>query len=78
MLLLLAKDFQERHINDETVIKIYNANLYFNKVLDDPKGSGFEDAVGKCDTGECIWTDDFYPSSSMHRLLAKNLAEFLS
>ena len=76
-LVKLATSFQERHLNDETVMRTYNAYSFFTKALDDPKGFGFVDSISKCDTGECIWTDGIYPSSAMHKLLAKNLADFL-
>jgi hypothetical protein len=77
VLVKLATAFQDRHLNDETVMRTYNAYSFFTKVLDDPKGFGFVDSISKCDTGECLWTDDFYPSSAMQKLLAENLADFL-
>jgi phospholipase/lecithinase/hemolysin len=55
---------------------IYSSYDTFNRVLDDPESHGFTlPDIGK--KGGAIWRDDLHPTSAMHDIIAKDIAQFL-
>jgi phospholipase/lecithinase/hemolysin len=67
--------FASSHGNEITVI-IYSSYDTFNRVLDDPELYGFtRDDVDK--KGGAIWHDDLHPTSAMHDIIAKDIAQLL-
>ena len=76
-----AQKFCEKH--DDVRVRIYDAAAVFTRVLDDPKKYGFKDSTSKfmlsdAEEEDCIWYDGFHPTSGMHKILAADLAKFLT
>jgi phospholipase/lecithinase/hemolysin len=73
----LAEVFKRAHPG--VAIAIYNAHALFTKVLDKPDEYGFKDAFSIGDSDDkCIWKDELHPTSAMHKVLAADIAEFLT
>jgi phospholipase/lecithinase/hemolysin len=76
-----AQKFSEKH--GDVRVRIYDAAALFTRVLDDPKKYGFKDSTSKfmlsdAEEESCIWYDDLHPTSAMHKILAADLARFLT
>ena len=76
-----AQKFSEKH--DDVRVRIYDAAAVFTRALDDPKKYGFKDCTSKfmlsdAEEESCIWYDDLHPTSAMHKILAADLAKFLT
>ncbi|KZT09511.1 carbohydrate esterase family 16 protein [Laetiporus sulphureus 93-53] len=70
-----AKDFASRH-KDSTVL-IYSSWDTFSRIMDDPVAFGFQPGdVRK--RGSSMWVDRLHPTSKMHNVVARHLAEFLA
>jgi phospholipase/lecithinase/hemolysin len=68
--------FHKRHWDAHVVV--YDASALFDKVIEEPKKYGFEDPMAKCRRRECIWSDGFHITTAMHKVVAEDLAGFLS
>lgn len=67
-----------RKRNPDAAIEVYDAAKFFNNVLDNPTKYGFKDAISKGDSNECIWQDLLHPTTAMHKVLAADVAKFLT
>ena|ERR1700677_2885387 len=67
--------FTNSHPKEITAM-IYSSHGTFSRVLDAPESHGFvlEDINKK---GGCIWRDDLHPTSAMHDIIAKDIAQLL-
>jgi phospholipase/lecithinase/hemolysin len=54
----------------------FSAHNVFNAFLDDPERYGFQEADKKL-SGGGIWNDHLHPTSAVHNIIAKELADFL-
>ena len=68
--------FHKRHWDAHVVV--YDASALFDKVIEEPRKYGFEDPMAKCRKPECIWSDGFHITTAMHKVIAEDLAGFLS
>lgn len=76
-----TNEFQRKH--NDVRVKVYDAARLFNAVLDEPKNYGFQDSSTKflmsnAKEEECIWYDGLHPTSALYKVLAADLAKFLT
>jgi phospholipase/lecithinase/hemolysin len=71
----LAHQFKEEH--PEANVAVYDSRALFNKVLDHPTEYGFINGstYGK---DSCVWYDILHPTSQMHKVIAADVAKFLT
>ncbi|KAF8886503.1 hypothetical protein BD779DRAFT_1529984 [Infundibulicybe gibba] len=67
--------FAQRH-PDVTAL-CFSSAATFHRVLDDPVAHGFP-LSDVCKPGGAIWIDALHPTSAMHDIIARDLAEFLT
>ncbi|MCJ1439522.1 MAG: hypothetical protein MMC23_000001 [Stictis urceolatum] len=70
-----ANDFGGSH--SDAQIAIYDFNVFFASVLDDPVGHGFNDATCVGDGVKCIWNDIFHPTYTFDFLWAGDMLNIL-
>jgi phospholipase/lecithinase/hemolysin len=71
-----AAAFRARHCS--VSVSIYDTSALMNKVLDDPEKYGFKDSLSSCHSEECIWYDGIHITFAMHKILAHDIANFLT
>jgi lysophospholipase L1-like esterase len=71
-----VKTFKMKH--PDITIGIYDAHALFTKVLDNPQEYGFQDAYSSGDSDKYIWKDQLHPTSAMHKVIAADVAKFLT
>ena len=76
-----SQKFSEKH--DDVQVRIYDVAAVLTRVLDDPEKYGFKDSTSKfmlsdAEEESCIWYDDLHPTSAIHKILAADLAKFLT
>ena len=69
--------FRQRY-TDLVAAVVYDTHALFTEVLNEPGKWGFKDNLSKCHDWDCIWDDDLHPTFAMHKVVAKDLAAFLS
>ena len=47
-------------------------------MLDNPKKYGFRNGTSTGDSKECVWQDILHPTSAMHKVIAADVAKFLT
>ncbi|PLB46113.1 hypothetical protein P170DRAFT_449643 [Aspergillus steynii IBT 23096] len=65
-----------RMTHRDSTMALYDSWSLMTEILDNPQIYGFED--GECMGQGCVWWDDLHPTSEFHRLLADDLATYLS
>jgi lysophospholipase L1-like esterase len=70
-----ARNFAEKH-KDCTVL-LFSAYQTFDMFLDDPETNGFP-ADDTNRMGGAIWVDHLHPTSKVHDIVARDLADFLT
>lgn len=73
-LAVAVKKFQTKHADINAVI--YDSNALFSRVLDDPTTYGFDNADDICEE-KCIWFNGFHANSAFHKILAKDIAQYV-
>jgi phospholipase/lecithinase/hemolysin len=68
--------FKKKH--PDITIGIYDAHALFTKVLDNPEEYGFQDAYSYGGSDKYIWRDQLHPTSAMHKIIAADVAKFLT
>lgn len=68
--------FKKKH--QDITIAIYDAHALFTKVLDNPEEYGFQDAYSNGRSDKYIWMDYLHPTSAMHKVIAADVAKFLT
>lgn len=68
--------FQQNH--QDVSVRVYDAAGLFAEVLDNPIEYGFKDSISAGDSEDCIWFDYLHPTSAMHKILAADVAKFLT
>lgn len=68
--------FRERH--SDVSLDVYDVAGLFNDVLDNPAKYGFKDAISYGDPEKCVWSDILHPTSAMHKVIAADVARFLT
>lgn len=71
-----ADVFRQQH--QDVYAAVYDAAGLFSKVLDNPTNYGFKDNISSGNSEDCIWYDYLHPNSAMYKILANDLAKFLS
>jgi len=76
-----AQTFRDDH--PDANVRVFDAGGVFAKVLDSPKEYGFKDSLtqymlSEAVEEECIWYDELHPTSKMYKIVAGELAEFLT
>lgn len=71
-----AAAFRARHCSAS--VSIFDTSALMNKVLDNPAKYGFKDSLSSCHTDECIWYDGIHITFAMHKILAHDIANFLT
>lgn len=72
----LVDDFRETHPGVHAVV--YDAAAIFNSVLDNPTKYGFKDSISSGEGKHYIWLDHLHPNYPLQRILAADLARFLT
>lgn len=81
ILIETAENFREKYTDVQ--VRIFDFSAPFMKVLDDPKKYGFKDNTtmfirSMAEMEECIWYDELHPTTGMHKIVAAELAKFLT
>jgi phospholipase/lecithinase/hemolysin len=71
-----ANKFRNSH--DDVDVAIYDAAGLFNEVLDNPTKYGFKNGTSMGDSKENVWQDILHPTSAMHKVIAADVAKFLT
>jgi hypothetical protein len=71
----LATRFRQFH-TDVSVL-VYDVAALFSEVLDNPTKYGFRNGTSY-DGEDCVWLDILHPTSAMHKVIAADVARFLS
>jgi phospholipase/lecithinase/hemolysin len=64
--------------NADVAIEVFDVAEIFKKVLDDPAQYGFKAATTCGNSDECIWRDILHPTTAMHKVIAADVAKFLT
>jgi len=75
---LISSFTHDEHPDTSTFL--FDAHAVFERVLADPTSHGFGDADGEAGAaadGE-VWVDFIHPTSAMHRIIAEEVARFLT
>jgi len=71
-----TNEFLRSH--DDVDVAVYDVARLFNEVLNNPQKFGFKDGTSFDDSEKCVWQDILHPTSAMHKVIAADVAKFLT